>query len=193
MRAGALVLVLLLVGVAFIAAGVYLAGYTEQRVRVVNASGQWVNATKTVDLGFIGEGDKIKLAFRTWAEDPIHRNILITLVNSETGEIIPERRYGLAGYENIISLYWNASQDGYTTWGEYYPPKPGKYQFILDNKAYVARDPIPIKLVTFEAVIVGPSYAPYLTHGAITIVVGIATIAAALIFRAKYAKRLKEQ
>ncbi|MEM3646449.1 MAG: hypothetical protein QXM87_08920, partial [Candidatus Bathyarchaeia archaeon] len=121
MRAGALVLVLLLVGVAFIAAGVYLAGYTEQRVRVVNASGQWVNATKTVDLGFIGEGDKIKLAFRTWAEDPIHRNILITLVNSETGEIIPERRYGLAGYENIISLYWNASQDGYTTWGEYYP------------------------------------------------------------------------
>ncbi|MEM2569911.1 MAG: hypothetical protein QXT67_08270, partial [Candidatus Bathyarchaeia archaeon] len=165
-------------------------GYTEQRVRVVNASGQWVNATKTVDLGFIGEGDKIKLAFRTWAEDPIHRNILITLVNSETGEIIPERRYGLPGW---TTLYWNASQDGYLSWGEYYPPKPGKYQFILDNKAYVARDPIPIKLVTFEAVIVGPSYAPYLTHGAITIVVGIATIAAALIFRAKYAKRLKEQ
>ncbi|MEM2151730.1 MAG: hypothetical protein QW241_01250 [Candidatus Bathyarchaeia archaeon] len=182
MRVRALVLVLLLVGVAFIAAGVYLAGYTEQRVRVVNASGQWVNATKTVDLGFIGEGDKIKLAFRTWAEDPIHRNILITLVNSETGEIIPERRYGLPGW---TTLYWNASQDGYTTWGEYYPPKPGKYQFILDNKAYVARDPIPIKLVTFEATIIGPAYTPYLTQGIGAIIAGIVAITTGIAIRRK--------
>jgi hypothetical protein len=180
MKNKVLMLILLLSGVVFISTGAYLTGYTEQKVRLVNASGQWVNGTRIVHLGFIEEGEKIKLAFRTWAEDPIYRNILIILINNETGEIVPERRYGLPSWQ---TLYWNASQNGYLTWGEYYPPKSGMYQFVLDNKAYLMHEPLPIKLITFEATIIGPAYAPYLWYGISTLSVGMVMLVTAIIIR----------
>ena len=170
---------LFLIGIVLIGIGLALSSMTTQKTRNINLSGQWVNGTRTVDLGMIHKGEKIRLAFRTWCEDTLHRNILITLVRSDTGEIIPERRYPRPPQ---IGLSWNASQDGYTAWGEYFPTETARYKFLL-SWAYPGLEPKPIKLVTFEVYIIGPTETPYIIPGAGIIIVGIALLVLGLVKR----------
>jgi len=159
---------LVLVGISLVAVGAALSAVTTQRSRKINLAGEWVNGTRVMDLGVVNEGDKIRLAFRTWSEEAEMRNILITLMRSDTGEIIPERRYPL----QIEELYWNSSQNGYTAWGEYFPPATAGYEFLL-SWAYPGREPNPIKLVTFDVFILGPAETPYLLPGAGTAIAGV--------------------
>jgi len=170
---------LFLIGIVLVGVGVAISTSTTQRIRTINLSGQWVNGTRTVDLGIIKEGEKIRLAFRTWSEEPLHRNILITLVRSDTGEIIPERRYP---HPPDIGLSWNASQDGYRAWGEYFPTETARYEFLL-SWAYPDLEPQPIKLVTFEVYILGPTESPYMIPGAGMIVAGIVLLVLGLVER----------
>lgn len=155
-----------------------LCGVTSQRSRTVRLAGEWVNGTRVADLGTVYKGDKVRLAFRTWSEQAELRNILITLMRSDTGEIVPERRYPL----QIDTLYWNSSQNGYTAWGEYFPPATASYEFLL-SWAYTGLEPNPIKLVTFDVDILGPSEAPYLLPGVGMAVVGVALIVTGIVKR----------